>query len=51
MSIHLQPYDNRYQPPSAGDPYHKNDLDLICRHVGDHAGYTDERIFPVLWRA
>jgi Phytanoyl-CoA dioxygenase (PhyH) len=49
LSIHLQPGDNRYQPPPAQDAFHKNDLDLICRHVGDQADYTDARIFPVLW--
>lgn len=50
MSIHMQPFDNRYQDNPADSSVHRNDLDLICRHVGNIADYTDEHIFPVLWQ-
>jgi Phytanoyl-CoA dioxygenase (PhyH) len=50
LSVHMQPFDNRYQESPSDRDYHGNDLDMICRHIGNIADYTDERIFPVLWK-
>lgn len=49
MSIHLQPGDNAYVNHSRGG-VHENELDMMCRHHGEDADYTDEDIFPLLWR-
>ncbi|MHB1928307.1 MAG: phytanoyl-CoA dioxygenase family protein [Acidimicrobiales bacterium] len=49
MSIHMQPGDNTYVDYSHNG-VHENDLDMMCRHRGGIADYTDENMFPLLWR-